>query len=254
MARLPIWMRVFVGLMVASVALAIALLNTVDLGFSAVIIVSAVLLMIMGGSFLVAFWMASWMHNTPYSGGTRPLHDRKMMRHEVNQLRGELNQSERYVQVLEETVAQLQQDNIRRTLPPPPASTQTGSYRVQHNNPQGGGGTRATGPHPATRQTGTYPPPRLNSGAAPVTPVNNTDTGRFYPAGQTGAHDQVTEGETVPYHPIQPGHEYYEEEQTRASTYRQPPSLPPQYRPIRHQEDRRTVHPARKGNRRNGRY
>ncbi len=186
--RTPLWVRAFLVLMAISLALSIIMLSAVEMNITTVIIVSAITLMILGATFLVAFWLATWM-NKPDYGTSRGLHDRKMARHEINRLQHELAERDRYIMDLEATLRYLRSESICTNVPPPPIratqempavrpQTQPGTYYAPPTglppHPQTAYvpavDVRPSGTHPAVNRTGSYPP--IETGTQPAIPAS----------------------------------------------------------------------------------
>ncbi len=199
--RTPLWVRAFLVLMAISLALSITMLSAVELNITTVVIVSAITLMILGATFLIAFWLATWM-NQPRVGYAPSQRSRNADRDEIARLLREVADRDRRINDLEAAVYYLRSESIR-TNPPPPPIRATDDIRRTAVHPQV---QPDRYPAPASR-TGTHP--RIRTDHAPAISVHQS--GIHPPLDRTGTFHAV---ETVTHRAVsvdgQNGNGHYE--------------------------------------------
>lgn len=167
MARLSVWVWTTLALIGVSIAFSVLALSAVNMNFMTIFLMSSVVMLMLGTTFLVAFWMSTWLNSPRFNSAHRNLHDARMQRHELNRLYGELSKRERDIEELEMVIRKMQEREIRQTLPlpppPPPPTPQhhtaTGVFRAQGEPSRHTtyAPSRRTGMNDVVRDTGEYP-------------------------------------------------------------------------------------------------
>jgi len=185
------WIKILLGLLATSVLLSTALITSAELSLGAILLVSGILMLVLGIAFMVGFWIANWTSDPRYSQ-TRVLHEQKMMRHEINQLREQVSQRDRLVELLRSNIRQMQEEHILKSAPPSPIRTtqvaqavppqsafQTGTYqRVNYEPPMNGQSAYQTSTqsriHVENPASQTDVHPRYQTGEYPAVPMPPT--------------------------------------------------------------------------------
>jgi len=184
-----LWAFLVMVMLALSLAVGIAIVGLANLGVGALFGVSLLVFVVMGGSFLVAVWVGSWMAGRPMRRQTRTTarHEVKLLRHERQTLAKQMKAQERRILQLENELDHRRTQEITRTMPPHPVgpSGDTGRMRQMETRqlkPDTGEYRPVNTPTYTVRETGTHPVVR-----------DSTDNG-YRPARGTGAHPAAGTG------------------------------------------------------------